>query len=107
MPQYFFNFDFKQNNSTNGSNHVGRSKYWFKHELLGANVDSLPPPIKIELFPIQKNSIFVRVDNVADLFDEIGTNFTFEDLTLDLVKLANSIYISVNTDNSTLNHINI
>ena len=50
-------------------------------------------PFKFQLFPLAKNLILARFENLADLFD-YAVNSTLNDtaMTLDLSKFANGLY---------------
>jgi hypothetical protein len=59
--------------------------------------------LKVSLFPIKKNVISLRVENIGDLFDES----TLAPLKLDVQGLAEQLFIDVNGDKSALAYINI
>jgi len=59
------------------------------------------------MFPIKKNVILLRLENIEDNFDYEGTTKTAPLYTVSLANLANSLYEAVNGNNSTLSHINI
>jgi hypothetical protein len=67
MPQYFFQFNYSQNSSAITHTQLNLA------EEVGAN---LTKTAKIVLFPVAANSILVRIENIGDLFDANGQNYS-------------------------------
>ena len=62
-------------------------------------------PSKIEMFPVEKNIILVRFENIADNFDGPHNASTPNDTTysIDVKYFAQELYSEVNGPNATLN----
>lgn len=76
VPQYFFSFNYTINSSL-----ITDKKPMNLDQAITLGAGPLPSAGKIELFPVTKNQIFVRIDNIGDNFDIAGlTNVTIADL---------------------------
>jgi hypothetical protein len=57
----------------------------------------LPTAGKLYLFPVKRNTIFMRIENIGDVFDYEGLNTTGQNATtVQLRDLAERLYAYVN-----------
>jgi hypothetical protein len=69
---------------------------------------SQPVPVKVHAFPINRNLLLVRIENIGDLFDyPDNANVTDTTAYVDLQQLAKDIYYKANPSSYLLNGINI
>jgi len=56
---------------------------------------------KVVLFPIEKNAIQIRIENIGDIFDSTSLSAS-SSATIDIYGLSASLYSSVNNGLSSL-----
>lgn len=81
--QYFYSFDSTINHHNNVKDDVFGEKVLSTH----LNFDE----VKIEMVPLEKNKIRVRLENLADTYDNPSKT-----LDINLRDLADDLYVSVN-----------
>jgi len=70
--------------------------------------NGVPPPIKVTSYPMDRNLLMVRIENVGDLFD-YPKNSTLQDTVayVDLSALAKDFWYKANGQSTQLSRINI
>lgn len=69
---------------------------------------SQPAPVKVQVFPVARNQITLRVENIADLFDyPTGTRLQDTAVYADIPQLAKDLYFKANGAGAYLNAVNI
>lgn len=64
-------------------------------------------PLKLQLFPIAKNAIHMRIENIFDTFDVHPPKAATHTIYVQVKKLAEDLYKAVNGDDAKFNNINI
>lgn len=64
-------------------------------------------PLKLQLFPLAKNAIHMRIENIFDTFDVHPPKAPTHTIYVQVKKLAEDLYKAVNGDDAKLNSINI
>ena len=67
-----------------------------------------PAPVKVQLFPMEKNLLLARLENIGDLFD-YPANSTLQNTVVyvDIPSLAKNLYFQANGQSAQLSGINI
>lgn len=67
-----------------------------------------PVSAKVQVYPVERNVLLLRVENIGDLFDyPAGTNLSSTVVYVDLPQLAKDLYYKANGADSLLNGVNI
>ena len=99
--QYFFTFNWTKSEEAATRDHLNllMQPHHDHKQLL---------PIKYQMFPVKRNTLFIRFENIGDNFDNFN-NKTLNDTSLyiDVKDFAERLYHHINANSSELNNINI
>jgi hypothetical protein len=101
--QYFFAFNW---NSTQAVADI-ESPFEEETEQDKAPVVSIPTSVKYELFPMGRNHLYIRLENIGDRFDTDRWNFANTSAVFPLDSFAKDLFAKANWNNTkyTLNSI--
>ncbi len=101
--QYFFQFQTKKAKSVEKSSLIAKTQVKAEEFVKNKQEGDV---FKVVLFPIEKNAIQIRIENIGDIFDSTSLSAS-SSATIDIYGLSASLYSSVNNGLSSLLQINI